>query len=235
MHNGMSTIALGIMSISVVLVMVVPISYAAQCDFPVQIPKYELGETWIFQNAKHQRRMVSVVGFEGALVAMRHGEPPGPPTGDTWHFDADHILLKIQKTDGITLGKPARRYQTRGVHESDFPLYLGRTWQYKDVATAERRLTTFLHSYRVLGCEQVTTPAGTFSAARIAYTQTNRKHNTWGERTLWYAPSVHYQIRARTVAESQRGFWSAAVVDEELIEYRRPRVVDGTPHLRPRQ
>jgi hypothetical protein len=170
-----------------------------------------------------------VVGFEGGLVAMRHGEPPGPPVGDTWYFNADRILLKIQKTDGLTLGKPARRYQTGGAHEGDFPLYLGKTWQYRDVATAEGKLTTFVHAYRVIGCENVKTPAGSFSAFKITYTQTNQRHRTWGERTLWYAPSVKYQIRAQTLTESRRGFWSAAVLNEELIEYRRPWMGDNTP------
>lgn len=220
---------LGVTNVSMVWLMAVSISWATPCDLPALSPKYEIGETWIFQNAKHQRRMVSVVGFEGGLVAMRHGEPPGPPVGDTWYFNADRILLKIQKTDGLTLGKPARRYQTGGAHEGDFPLYLGKTWQYRDVATAEGKLTTFVHAYRVIGCENVKTPAGSFSAFKITYTQTNQRHRTWGERTLWYAPSVKYQIRAQTLTESRRGFWSAAVLNEELIEYRRPWMGDNTP------
>jgi len=53
---------------------------------------------------------------------------------------------------------------------------------------------TFIRRHTVVGCEQVTVPAGTFVAVRIdvSQIQSNRPANAAMDWSLWYAPAVKF-------------------------------------------
>jgi len=49
----------------------------------------------------------------------------------------------------------------------DFPLQVGKTWQYTFYGQTSNGLGQFIQGYRVVACEEVATPAGKFPAFRL--------------------------------------------------------------------
>jgi hypothetical protein len=101
----------------------------------------------------------------------------------------------------------------------DFPLYVGRKWREMsegptDVGTSSNRLC----SYKVIGFEDVTVPAGTFKAFRIEMEESLLTPGTSMTCHVWYSPVVKNVIKFKYVG--WMGNWAGPPpLDFELLSY----------------
>src|SRR5262245_42714850 len=106
------------------------------------------------------------------------------------------------------------------------PLQVGREWRSDGNATNLRSGIPFHASSvaKVIGQEQVTTPAGTFETFRIDMTvrlintRDQTKSSTW-TYVVWYAPAVNRWIKRKTEGRYEGRLRDSFV--EELTEYSR--------------
>jgi hypothetical protein len=108
----------------------------------------------------------------------------------------------------------------------DFPLTVGKAWNKEFTATRPSGLnySGIVHA-KVVGVEDVTVPAGTFSCFRIVYeieafTADSSANATKGNLTIWYAPAVNNAVKSETV-RSENGRVRGKEVTE-LVAYISP-------------
>jgi hypothetical protein len=84
-----------------------------------------------------------------------------------------------------------------GVKKFEFPLKIGKKWSYvRSLTSSAGGTAQYKESYEVLGCEEVTTPAGKFFFQ-------------------WYSPQVKTTLRTTYPLSS---YWRL-VYDSELVKY----------------
>jgi len=71
-----------------------------------------------------------------------------------------------------------------------WPLEVGKRWQYQGVYEERERKDPMRDSYRVVGVESVTVPAGTFQAFKIV-----REVDAAVVDQYWYAPNVRWYVK----------------------------------------
>ena len=175
---------------------------------PYQAPTYCLGDTWIYRVGENFDPMThSVLRVADGLVEM-DARTIDYCLGCRMIFDRTLVLQQTLRADGTPLpGSEERKFY-------EFPLTVGKTWQYSikrgwDLAGAPRngsgRLvesTTFVEAY-----EDVTVPAGTFSAFRIRTDLIASELGfrlqygapRWSERR-WFAPAVKWVVKFQTAS-----------------------------------
>ncbi len=72
----------------------------------------------------------------------------------------------------------------------NWPLDVGRRWEYQGVYEEKDRKDRIRETYRVVGVEQVQVPAGTFRAYKII-----REVNATTADQYWYAPEVRWYVK----------------------------------------
>lgn len=184
---------------------------AASCGEPVPAPMWQIGDTWTFQDELGDERTETVLGYEGELTIVERGRTR---QRSILFYDADLVLRKVVQPDGTVLDKPDHGFLF-GLKTLDFPLHVGKTWSFT-VADSSDQGRPHSRIYRVMGCEEVTVPAGKLSALKIEITRkpvAGRKVK-WIHHE-WYAPAAKKTIRGvyrRGDQEGKRYEW-------ELLRY----------------
>jgi len=196
---------------------------ATDCGAPVAAPKHQAGENWTWRD-EVGGELSEVVQAEGDLIQMKW------PNGDVAFHDKDLLIRMISRPNGQVITKQgAGVYTAVGVKTIDFPLQVGKEWKYGFFAqvaqTARGIMAPRWHSYEVVGCEEVTTPAGTFPAFKLEATEFvgDRSQSSAGQTFsfgmyhVWYAPQVRNFVKRHYVHSS---LWSGpAFRDYELIKF----------------
>ena len=184
---------------------------ATECGEPVSAPKYQVGEKWTWRDEKGREGMGVVLQAEGDMAQVRL------MTGDVASYDKDWIIQKVVRTTGevvTTQGAGATVMARVGQKTLDFPLQAGKQWEIGAYAQAKSGLGTmerYYERYRILACEDVTTPAGKFSALKVevergmSATAPRGGAPRSGTYYLWYAPKVKNIIRLHYVPSQ---WWS---------------------------
>jgi hypothetical protein len=187
---------------------------AADCGEPVLAPKLSVGDKWVWRNDKGGQSSQEVVGIEGDLFQIRWADPALEPDKEGMVFVDPHgVIRKAIRTNGevVTAQGQGRPYQFIGQRELDFPLQVGKRWDF----TYMTRMVGFelgSQHRRVVACEEVSTPAGKFSALRI---EVELRTPRWrGTYQFWYAPAVKNTVRLKYPAG-----WGRDAIDAELVRY----------------
>lgn len=188
---------------------------AADCGEPAPAPRYQLGEKWTWRDEKDREWSNEVIRVEGDVTQMRWAN------GDVAFHDKDWIIQQVRKRNGGLVTKQgAGQYTTVGQKVLDFPLQVGKTWEY-DFLSQPRGglggLQTYNNSYRVVVCEEVSTVAGKFPAFKLEGVQRIVGTPWSGTFYLWYAPAVKNYVK-RQYPPSQF-FGGGRFLDFELVKY----------------
>jgi hypothetical protein len=108
---------------------------------------------------------------------------------------------------------------SQGKKVLDFPLSAGKTWSYEymEMPRHSGDKVTYQNTSRVLACEQVSTPAGKFSAFKIEVEQSSPSFRSTGVYHLWYAPEVKNFVKRHYVPSD---WWSGGVwMDNDLVRF----------------
>ena len=157
-----------------------------QCPSPIETPVLHAGDTWTYRNEDGRRwRQTYDKVTEDGLVRGR-----GPKANVEYYYDHTHTLRKVW-SKGQWVTAPTPDFWDIGKPILQFPLTPGSGWVYTTPASDDYGMT-FVRRHTVVGCEQVTVPAGTFVAVRIdvSQIQSNRPANAAMDWSLWYAPAV---------------------------------------------
>lgn len=155
----------------------------------IEAPVLSPGDTWTFRydDGPSWRQAYAGPTVDGLLRGL------GPTAGAEYYYDQTHTVRRV-RYQGVWRTAATPDFPEIGFAPLRFPLTVGKTWTNEgfsavDVLSAE--------SYRVVGCEAVPVPAGTFVAVRIAVSQSYTRAGVTGRRefTLWYAPRVKYWVK----------------------------------------
>ena len=129
--------------------------------------------------------------------------------GDVLFFDKDRVLQRVVKPSGrIVVQRSAAEYALLGLKEFDFPLQIGKEWEY---LFEGKNLTGITGSYRdrkrITACEDLTTPAGKLEAFKIEAERSNLRSRASGIFFTWYAPQVKHFVKRLYVSSE---FWKGA-------------------------
>lgn len=189
------------MSNTLKLLLFVSLAFLAECTFAqtapsvVEHPDIKVGDSWTYQLTNDWRSvvkdtytfMVSAVS-DKEIQLTRKSEK----TGATVTVAETPDLNALVKADPD--GSIVRYSPNNGAYS--FPLNVGKTWEAKADWTTDGRSGSYSLATKVVGWEQVTVPAGTFTALKITkagyYRATNGQNSGSGKihMTLWYAPAV---------------------------------------------
>ncbi len=162
----------------------------------VERPELLQGENWTF----HEKNVKS-----GGLLIYRHEMQT--KEGDVYLLreDSDNGTTKRQMT--VRRSPDLNRLRTVSGQLQDsgwfsFPLAAGKTWQIKERWPNNQGYDEV--TYKVVGQEKITVPAGTFDAVRVEGVGFwhNETPSTWSSQrddkiaiTLWFAPEVKTYVR----------------------------------------
>lgn len=192
----------------------------------VQAPVLQAGDAWHWQDekgAKWTRRYIRQT--EDGLFLMDSG-----PNQPHRFFDNTHTLRKVYR-DGIWITRANADFPDLGQLVLIFPLQIGSSWSAQVLAPSTfGMLLNWSQTFTVVGCEQVTVPAGTFLALVIEEDQRVLGDPTRGNcvRTWWYAPEVKFFVKLTHGRASHPGYWSGSR-DWALTSYQ----LAGGPASRP--
>jgi hypothetical protein len=159
------------------------------CPAPIDAPALYHGDTWSFQyeDGKRWGQTYRNLSEDGLLRGL------GPKAEPLYFYDQTHTLRKVLH-QGMALTVANQDFPMIGQPELVFPLTVGKTWTmtwYTDYLVLLRR------DSQVVGCEEVTVPAGTFLAVRIEASDvfTHTPGHASRTHTIWYAPAVKYWVK----------------------------------------
>jgi hypothetical protein len=166
---------------------------AVDCGAPVAAPKHQAGEKWAWK-AENGATWSESVQADGDMTQMKEAN------GDVIYHNDDWVIRKVVRSDsGLTARKGVWQADA-GQKIINFPLRVGDKWEYSFFAPSRAgrgNLVTFWHEFKVLGCEEVTTPAGTFPAVKISMREGSTESYVSGQggpttmnSFVWYAPQV---------------------------------------------
>ncbi len=204
---------------------------AVDCGEPVLAPKHQVGEKWTWRN-ETGGEISEVVQAEGDLAQMKL------PNGDVAFHDKDLIVQFVKRPNGEIVRTQSIEPFVTGLRSAnatvgqrtlDFPLQVGKGWAYSYFASASRggRGTTapFWVTYKIVACEEVSTPAGKFPAFKVEVADiyneratTATSPATSGIYHLWYAPQVKNYVK-RHYEPSSHWYGSTAAQDYELVKF----------------
>lgn len=162
--------------------------------------------------------LAAVFLFNSSYAADQAAERPGYAAGDYWIYASDDD--KEMKITFLREEKDRYIFERRGTQLVKdfnlttiedkpggypgpiikFPLTVGKWWDYEFEAEAiagSKQWTGRIAKYEVESYEQITVPAGTFWAFKIAVTIVGSKHQKFvGSAEYWYAPEVKNIIKS---------------------------------------
>lgn len=189
---------------------------ARPCPSPIPAPVLQAGDTWSWQDergAKWYSRYVRQTDDGLLEKEPRPGEPQA-------YYDHTHTLRKVFR-DGQWITAATPEFPMLGKPQLDFPLLPGKSWSNQVPVRTPFGIGTFYQTFTVLGCKEVTVPAGTFFAVVIEEDQKGigELSRGGGLRTWWYAPDVRYFVKLAHGREDIPGFWRSAR-NWALVSYR---------------
>ena len=159
---------------------------ATTCGEPAPVPRFQVGDKWTWRDNGGKEATDEVIQVEGDTTQIRWN------SGDVAYLDKNRILQKVRKKNGeVVSTQGTGDYRAIGQKVMDFPLQIGKTWKYSFTGAPDSNLgtlQTYTQSYSVLSCEEVTTPAGKFSAFKIEVNQRVATRGSGGIYYFWYAP-----------------------------------------------
>jgi hypothetical protein len=187
-------------------------AFAAACGEPLSAPTYQVGETWTWRSekgAEWSNAVVQVVGGAGAQIER--------PNGEVAFFDRDWIIREVQPKNGELVTRQGANYPTVDQKTLDFPLQVGKSWQYTFYGKTLNGRGVFTESQKIIACEEVATPAGTFQAFRLEGTVKGPMAS--GTFYRWYAPQVKQYVKQQYV-QSGSWVWDSSAQDSALISFK---------------
>jgi hypothetical protein len=185
---------------------------AVDCGEPVPAPKLQVGEKWVSRNEKGAEGMREVVASEGDLAQIKWTSPAAEPDKEGVVFiDPEGVIRKAIRPNGEVVTKQGRGrpFDLIGQRELDFPLQVGKTWNFGYMSGSGDFGTRY---YRVVACEEVSTTAGKFSALKI---EAEIRVPRWsGTYHFWYAPKVKNNVKWKFP-----GGFGRTALDSELVQY----------------
>jgi hypothetical protein len=180
------------------------------CPVPIDAPTLYPGDTWTFQY-EDGKRWGQTYGSRSEDGLLRGRGAKAEPL---YFYDQTHTLRKVLH-QGMALTVANQDFPLIGQPELVFPLTVGKTWA---ITWYTPYLVLLRRDMTVVGCEEVTVPAGTFLAVRIEASDVFTHTPGWASRrhTMWYAPAVKYWVKCASTWSSQ---WEA-VKGFELISYK---------------
>lgn len=161
------------------------------CPPTVEAPVLYAGDSWTyrFNDGRYWQQMYDAVTEDGLLRGQ------GPVARAAYYFDQAHTLRKVY-IDGTWLTSATPDFPGLGKPELEFPLAVGKRWR---SMWHEYDFHQLIQDSRVMGCEQLTVPAGTFLAVRIVVMRRAALsvRADVEQYTLWYGPAVKYWLRGR--------------------------------------
>lgn len=184
---------------------------AADCGTPVSAPVFSKGEMWVWRGEKGREWNSEVIDIDEGTTLIRQSN------GTIAFYDDQFVLRKIIMADGKAVTQQGSGAASSvGVKKFEFPLEIGKKWSYvRSLTSSAGGTAEYKESYEVLACEEVTTPAGKFSALKIEINQANLTRGSSGSFFQWYSPQVKTTLRTTYPPSS---YW-LLVYDSELVKY----------------
>jgi hypothetical protein len=160
------------------------------CPPTLEAPVLYPGDTWVLRYEDGKRTQWKYLAVQDGLLRTPLGRD-----NVEYYYDHTHTLRKVY-SKGRWVTAPTPEFWNIGKPALEFPLTPGQGWVYTVPASDDYSMT-FIRRHTVVGCEQVTVPAGTFVAVRIdvSQIQANRPANAAMAWSLWYAPTVKYFVK----------------------------------------
>lgn len=195
-----------------------PSNHEWKChDKAAQVPRVVTGDQWTMRDDKGLETTQRIVGTENGLTTMRW------PSGDLAFYDEALVLRKVVKKNGETVSRAgAGTYVTIGQKTLDFPLEVGKKWDYSFMAmpaSGTGNMTSHLNRFEVVSCHEVVVPAGKYDAFKIRVDQ-SAPGSHGGTYYLWWAPEARNYVKRQYVYSD---WWrSGGHRDFELVKAERP-------------
>jgi hypothetical protein len=182
------------------------VSFAANCTDPVPAPKYQVGDRFAWKYANGKERVWEVTGLEGNLTQVKWTDGNSSWASDnegTYFFDQDWVIRKgVTKKGDALLSPKIGAFSLIGKKDLDFPLQMGKTWNFMSQNRSRLGLENFSSSLKVVGCEEVVTLAGKFLALKIETVEKASLSSGWGTIYRWYSPD------AKNIVKAEFGMWT---------------------------
>jgi hypothetical protein len=175
-------------------------SFAATCPESVPAPTYQVGDrfTWNYTNGKE--RVWEVTGVEGNLTQVKWSDGGALLNSDTagnYFLDQDWVIRKAVNKNGDELLSPRLgAFAMIGKKFLDFPLHMGKAWNVSyQTRLPNGNMDSFYTNLKVVGCEEVATPAGKFLALKIEAKEVPSHFGGWQEIYWWYSPDARNLVK----------------------------------------
>lgn len=213
MEKQAVVVSLAVVSMILTLLAFAPL-LAADCGEPVLTPKFQVGEKWTWRDEKGAEWSNEVIQVEAELTQVRGKD------GDLVFFDKELIIRKVvQPTGEVVTRQGPGRYILVGQKTLDFPLQVGKQWEFTFLGQPRGggALQTYYSRSKIMVCEEVSTPAGKFSAFMVEVRQGLVGSPNSGIFIFWYAPQAKNTVRRQYVPSQ---WWSGGrFLDNELIKF----------------
>jgi len=156
-------------------------------------PKYNVGDEWTFRWAQGAPYILKVVEIgKDSIVTTRSD------TNCRQYRDGHFTITRFSgDACGLTFV---------GARQLDFPLFVGKSWQY----TAQGQDLRLETSVKVIKYEKITTTAGSYEAFELEGRWFIHNINQRGTTRYWYAPLIKQIIKLQS---------DAAKWDTEMISF----------------
>ncbi len=203
-------------------------SFAATCKEPVSAPTYQVGDkfTWKYSNGKE--KVWEVTRVDGNLAKVNWSDGASRYENDRegiYFLDQDWVIRKgVNKKGEELLSPKIGAFSMIGIKDLDFPLRMGKTWSFKFLnRAAHQGIYFFYMALKVIGCEEVVTPAGKFLALKIEISEENASSVMGGSGTIyrWYSPEAKNIVKTefgRWLGNFYNPNWSTIPLDYELTK-----------------
>jgi len=154
-------------------------------------PQYTPGERWSFTNPK-------IGGWDYVYTGQRGGLHVFQNVYRGKTFDWLHTPdLALVRSEGRARAHPdvTDREASPNTGVPHFPLFVGKRWQDRHTYTAGNDVAQRSIDASVAAYEQITVPAGTFSAFKIEVKNQRLGREAAAYETYWYAPDAKFFVK----------------------------------------
>ena len=168
---------------------------------PYQAPEYCEGDVWVYAYGEKRTKLTHRVLRVADGLVETDNQTVADCVGCRFIFDRNLVLQQMLRADGVSIPAGAgRKYW-------EFPLEVGKTWQYATQENIGRTGAVIGGTSRwtevtllVEAFEDVTVPAGTFRAFRTrrdfyVYAPGFRMGGTRWSHRFWFAPAVKWVVK----------------------------------------
>ncbi len=200
-------------------------SFAATCPESVPAPKYNVGDRFVWGYAGGSEKKWEVTGVDGNLAEIKWNDEGSRWTYDnagTFFLDQDWVIRRgINKRGKEVLSPSTGNFAILGKSLLPFPLHVGKAWEVSYVSSlmpSNHSIDLYFFTQKVVGCEEVTTPAKKFLALKIDAEFTNATRAGWGTIHQWYSPEAKNIVKFHFVQCYGFAWCHQGVPDYELIK-----------------